>query len=72
MIHVDRTLREKKLETRMLLQVHDELVLEAPEAELAQAAGVLRDGMEKCYELRVPLVASVAAGPNWRDMEDVE
>jgi DNA polymerase-1 len=52
--------------------VHDELVLEAPEQEVPRAAAVLRDGMEKCYELRVPLVASVAAGPNWRDMEDLE
>ena len=36
-----------------------------------QAAAILRDGMEQCYELRVPLVASVAAGPNWRDMEEL-
>ena len=55
----------------MILQVHDELVLETPEPEWKQAAALLRDGMEKCYELRVPLVASVAAGHNWRDMEDV-
>ncbi|MBI3934639.1 MAG: DNA polymerase I [Acidobacteria bacterium] len=72
MIHVDRALKEQRLATRMILQVHDELVLEAPESEWKQAATLLRDGMEKCYQLRVPLVASVAAGPNWRDMEEVD
>jgi DNA polymerase-1 len=72
MIQIHRALQERKLAARMILQVHDELVLEAPEQEVPRAAAVLRDGMEKCYELRVPLVASVAAGPNWRDMEDLE
>ena len=71
MIHVDGALKQQKLSTRMILQVHDELVLEAPESEWKQAAALLRDGMENCYELRVPLIATVAAGPNWRDMEDV-
>ena len=71
MIHIDRALRAQKLRTRMILQVHDELVLEAPEGEVLQASAVLREGMQNCYPLKVPLVASVAAGPNWRDMEDV-
>jgi DNA polymerase-1 len=71
MIHVDRTLKARKLGSRMILQVHDELVVEAPETECEEAAALLRDGMEKCYELRVPLVATVAAGPNWRDMEEI-
>jgi DNA polymerase-1 len=71
MIHIDRTLRERRMRARMILQVHDELVLEAPEPEIQEAATILREGMEKCFELRVPLVASVAAGPNWRDLEDL-
>jgi DNA polymerase-1 len=71
MIRIHRALKDQKLRSRMILQVHDELVLETPQAEVPQAAAILRDGMEKCYELRVPLVASVAAGPNWRDMNDL-
>ena len=71
MLHVDRSLKEQQMATRMILQVHDELVLEAPEEEVKQAAAILRNGMENCYELLVPLVAEVAGGPNWRDMEDV-
>jgi len=71
MIHVDGALKEKQLSARMILQVHDELVLEAPEAEWKQAAALLRERMENCYQLRVPLVASVAAGPNWRDMDEL-
>jgi DNA polymerase-1 len=70
MIRVDRSLKEKQMASRLILQVHDELVLEAPQAETRQAAALLREAMERCFELRVPLVASVAVGPNWRDLED--
>ena len=72
MILVDHDLRERKLRARMILQVHDELVLEVPREELEQAAQVVREGMERAYPLRVPLVAEVAVGPNWRDMEAVQ
>ena len=71
MIGVDRALREQKSGARMLLQVHDELVLEVPEKEIQQAAALVRDGMEQVYPLDVPLEAYVAAGPNWRDMEEI-
>ncbi|HWP86013.1 MAG TPA: DNA polymerase I [Terriglobia bacterium] len=71
MIRVDRGLKQRRLAARMILQVHDELVLEAPIPERREAAALLREGMETCYPLRVPLVASVAAGPNWRDLEDI-
>lgn len=71
MIHVHRELRERKMRARMILQVHDELVLEVPQSEVQPAAQVVREGMEQAYPLRVPLVAEVAAGPNWRDMEEV-
>lgn len=69
MIGIDRALREQKSGARMLLQVHDEMVLEVPEKQVQQAAAVLRDGMEQVYALDVPLVANVSVGPNWRDME---
>ena len=72
MLRIHRDLSERKLRARMILQVHDELVLEAPREETEQAAVVLREGMEQAYSFRVPLVAEVAAGANWRDMEEVE
>jgi DNA polymerase-1 len=71
MLRIDAALKAAGLAARMILQVHDELVLEAPQSEVSQAAALLLDAMEQCYELKVPLVADVAAGPNWRDMEDV-
>jgi DNA polymerase-1 len=52
--------------------VHDELVLESPREEVEQAAAILREGMEQAWPLRVPLVAEVAAGTNWRDMEEIK
>ena len=72
MLRIHHDLSERKLRARMILQVHDELVLEVPREETEQAAAVLREGMEQAYSFRVPLVAEVAAGPNWRDMEEVE
>jgi DNA polymerase-1 len=71
MIRVDSELRARKLSTKMLLQVHDELVLETPESEVQATAALLRAAMENAWTLRVPLEVSVFAGPNWRDMEDV-
>ena len=51
----------------MLLQVHDELVLEAPPDEIESLETMVKAEMENVYELNVPLVAEVGHGPNWRD-----
>jgi len=67
MIGIDRALRERGLATRMLLQVHDELVFEVPEAEQEDATGVVKSHMETAAALRVPLVVSIGAGRNWVD-----
>jgi DNA polymerase-1 len=67
MINIHRQLREQKLEARLLLQVHDELVLEAPEAEVEQVKRLTKEHMEGAMQLKVPLVASVGVGLNWRD-----
>jgi intein/homing endonuclease len=72
MIEVDRKLRESGLRTRMLLQVHDELIFEAPEDEIDAAAALVCDAMEGAYELRVPLLVEVEKGTNWEEMEPVE
>ncbi len=54
---------------RMILQVHDELLLEAPEGELDAIGDVIRECMSGAYELKVPLVVDVKVGENWRDMQ---
>jgi DNA polymerase-1 len=69
MIHLHAALREQKLRSRMLLQVHDELVLEAPEAELEIAARLTREVMSQAYALKAGLKVEVEAGRNWLDME---
>ena len=69
MIRIDRDLTERKLKTRMLLQVHDELVFEVPKEEVEEIRELVQNRMEKVYDLRVPLVAEAGVGLNWRDME---
>ena len=68
MISLDRKLTERKLKTRMLLQVHDELLFEVPDAEKKQVEELVRAEMEGVVKLNVPLVADLGFGPNWRDL----
>jgi DNA polymerase-1 len=65
MLAIDRELKAAKLEAKMLLQIHDELVFEAPEAEVEQVVAIARTQMESVYPLRVPLVVDVGVGANW-------
>ncbi|MDI3279933.1 MAG: DNA polymerase I [Bacillota bacterium] len=67
MLAVERALREEGLATAMILQVHDELLLEGPEEEMPRAAAVVRRAMEGVVQLRVPLVVEVKVGKNWRE-----
>ena len=67
MIRIDQILREQKLETKMLLQVHDELLFESPPAEVEQVARMVKREMETVHRLDVPLVVDVGIGDNWRD-----
>jgi len=68
MIQIDRKLAERKLETRMVLQVHDELLFEVPTDETTEIEALVRAEMEGVVQLNVPLVADLAFGPNWRDL----
>jgi DNA polymerase I len=68
MIRIEAALEQKKLKTRMTLQVHDELVFDVPEAEVDAVQELVRHEMEHVVELSVPLVADVGVGDNWRDM----
>ena len=65
MIRIHRELRERKLESRMLLQVHDELVFEVPDEELETLRALVKEEMESVVSLSVPLVVDVAVGRNW-------
>lgn len=67
MVQIHRALRGLGLEARLLLQVHDELVLEAPPAEVDQVVDLVRSHMEGVAVLRVPLVVDVGVGDNWLD-----
>jgi len=69
MIAIDRRLREEKFEAKMILQVHDELLFEAPLKEREALQELIRDEMEHAHELAVPLVVEVCSGPNWRDLD---
>ena len=68
MISLDRKLTERKLKTRMVLQVHDELLFEVPGDEKREVEEVVRTEMEGVVKLNVPLVADLGFGPNWRDL----
>jgi DNA polymerase-1 len=67
MVEVDEALADEGLSSRMILQVHDELVFEVPEAEVETLEGLVRARMEGVFALRVPLVVDVGRGRNWRE-----
>jgi DNA polymerase-1 len=69
MISIDRRLTEENLETKMILQVHDELVFEVPHNELEAVSKLVREEMEGVYKMAVPLLVEVCSGPNWRDLD---
>ena len=67
-IHLHRALRERGLRARMILQVHDELVVEAPDGEITTVAPLMREVMENAFELKAPLKADLKVGQNWEEM----
>ncbi|MGB9870334.1 MAG: DNA polymerase I [Anaerolineae bacterium] len=69
MLHLHRALHERGLSARMILQVHDELVLEVPQEELPVVTPLVREMMESAYSLRVPLKVDLGVGTNWGEMK---
>ena len=65
MVNIDRRLRDEQLQTRMLLQVHDELVFEVPGDELEQARELVRSEMEQAVTLDLPLQVEIGTGQSW-------
>src|SRR6185295_8005125 len=68
MIHIHRELIEQRFRARMILQVHDELLFEAPPEELDRLRPLVKNAMEQVHPVRVPLVVDLKSGANWRDM----
>jgi len=69
MIRLDRQLEESGMRSRMVLQVHDELVLEVPREETERATEMVVSVMENAYPLRVPVLVDAAVGNNWMEMK---
>ena len=67
MVRVDQALRRENLRSRLILQVHDELLLECPPKEAERAARLLKECMEQVIDLAVPLLAEVHQGANWAE-----
>jgi len=69
MINLEREIEKRQLESKMLLQVHDELIFEVPQAEVGEMKKLVPELMTSAIELSVPLKAAVKTGPNWGEME---
>jgi DNA polymerase-1 len=66
-VRIHERLKKEKLEAKMVLQVHDELVFDVPQAELEAVRELVRAEMEGAVELDVPLVVDIGVGRNWRE-----
>jgi len=69
MINIDKRLAKEKFEAKMILQVHDELLFEAPTRERAKLEKLVQEEMEGVHKLAVPIGVEIGAGPNWRDLD---
>ncbi|MEG1687300.1 MAG: DNA polymerase, partial [Angelakisella sp.] len=65
MVQVYRRLRDEGLTAQLILQVHDELIVEAPEQEVARVTALVRDAMEGAIQLAVPMLVEIGSGKNW-------
>lgn len=69
MLKVDEVLTREKMQTKMIMQVHDELLFEAPETEVEKAMEIIKTAMESAVELDVPLTVEIGAGDNWMSVK---
>ena len=72
MLQVPEALKEANLSAKILLQVHDEIVLESPESELLETAKLVKSVMERAYQLDIPLQTEARSGPNWGELMPIE
>ena len=71
MINLHRALKEQYPDSAMILQVHDELVLEVPERDVNEVAKLVKEKMEGAYQLKAPLKVDLEVGKNWKEMEKI-
>lgn len=67
MINVYKKMKEQKLESKIVLQVHDEMMIEAKEAEIEKVKEIMKSEMEAAIKLKVPLIAEISEANNWYD-----
>ena len=70
MVRVYKKLREEDLDARLILQVHDELIIEAAEKDKDRAEKILKDEMENAVKLAVPMTVDVNSGRSWYEAKD--
>jgi DNA polymerase-1 len=71
MVNIHKILEERRLNSKLIMQIHDELALEVLEEELEEVIDLVRDKMEGAYRLAVPLKVNIKKGKNWLEMESV-
>jgi len=69
MVGIQKEIEKRKLQSKMILQVHDELIFEVPEEELKEMKEVVKEGMEHVTQLKVPLTVDMGFGVNWFDLK---
>jgi DNA polymerase-1 len=67
MINIQKRIEEQGMETKMVIQIHDELVFEVPEEELREAGNLVRQEMEGVIDISVPLKIDISSGKNWSE-----
>ncbi len=72
MINLHRALKEQYPDSAMILQVHDELILEVPEGDVNEVARLVKEKMEGAYQLKAPLKVDLEVGKNWKEMEKIQ
>ncbi len=70
MINISRRIKDEKLESRMLVQIHDELLFEIPEKEEKKIIEMVKEEMESSVKLKIPLVVDINSGGSWKELKD--
>ena len=70
MINIYHVIGDKKFDSKMILQIHDELLFDVPEREFALLAGLVKERMENVLALDVPVIVDIKKGRDWLDMSD--
>ncbi len=72
MVGISGKIKSDGLKTKMIMQVHDELVFEVPEPEMTVVSKMVREIMQDCFPISVPIIVDLKVGPNWADMKSLD